>query len=86
MVFCVMQIVRSTEQYQRLLETVPSVFVGTPSALTDLVEFMVARMEDSFLEQGMCCPPWRQVRSPCLPFELSFDEKHSKCLQHHLAI
>lgn len=57
------QIVRSTEQYQRLLEAVPSVFVGTPTALTDLVEFMAARMEESFQEKGMSCPPWRQVRS-----------------------
>ena len=57
-----LQIVRSTEQYQRLLEAVPSVFVGTPSALMDLVEFMAARMEESFQEKGMSCPPWRQVR------------------------
>jgi len=56
-----LQIVRPTEQYQRLLDTVPQVFVGTLSRLSALIEFVTARMEESFREQGMCTPPWRQV-------------------------
>lgn len=64
------QIVRPTEQYQRLLESVPMAFVGTPFRLSALTEFMAARMEESFREQGMSCPPWRQGRSLLAKWEL----------------
>eukprot|EP00242_Pyramimonas_sp_CCMP2087_P008976 CAMPEP_0198199182 /NCGR_PEP_ID=MMETSP1445-20131203/2511_1 /TAXON_ID=36898 /ORGANISM="Pyramimonas sp., Strain CCMP2087" /LENGTH=297 /DNA_ID=CAMNT_0043868947 /DNA_START=205 /DNA_END=1098 /DNA_ORIENTATION=+ len=66
-----LQIVRPTEQYQRLLDTVPQVFVGTLSRLSALIEFVTARMEESFREQGMCTPPWRQIRSLLAKWDLA---------------
>jgi len=58
-----LQIVRPTPQYNRLLEALPSIFVGTASQLASIVEFMSERMAESFRQRGMCSPPWRQVCS-----------------------
>lgn len=72
------QIVRPTPQYQRLLDALPREFVGSSQQLTSLVEFMSERMAESFRQRGMCSPPWRQVKSMLLKWELRGISESSK--------
>lgn len=65
------QIVRPTEQYSRLLDAVPMAFVGTPYRLSAITQFMAARMEESFRERRMSCPPWRKGPSLLARWDLA---------------
>jgi len=65
------QVVRSQTAYTRLLDALPTVFVGPPRQLAALVDFMAVRMEESFRAGGMTSPPWRQKSSLLARWELS---------------
>mmetsp|Transcript_5552 Transcript_5552/g.7501 ORF Transcript_5552/g.7501 Transcript_5552/m.7501 type:complete len:284 (-) Transcript_5552:292-1143(-) len=54
------EVARPTESYLRILAALPQSFFGTQFQLSALVEFMSERMSESFREQGMGTPPWRQ--------------------------
>ena len=66
-----LQVVRSQAAYTRLLDALPTVFVGPPRQLAALVDFMAVRMEESFRAGGMTSPPWRQKSSLLARWELS---------------
>lgn len=54
------QVVRPSSQYQCLLQSIPTTFVGTPANLAFVIELMTSRMEESFRKEGLSTPPWRQ--------------------------
>ena len=54
---------RSTPAYARLVDALPSTFVGTHQTLVRLVDFMCEQMNGSFRESGMSVPPWRKNKA-----------------------
>ena len=51
---------RATAQYARLVESMPTAFVGTYAHLSEIVFFMSTHMINSFRESGLDIPPWRR--------------------------
>jgi uncharacterized protein (TIGR01615 family) len=51
---------RATARYARLVECIPTAFVGTHAQLSEIIDFMSTRMVDSFRERGLDIPPWRR--------------------------
>ena len=51
---------RATAQYARLVESMPTAFVGTYAQLSEIVFFMSTHMINSFRESGLDIPPWRR--------------------------
>ena len=51
---------RATAQYARLVESLPTAFVGTYAHLSEIVFFMSTHMINSFRESGLDIPPWRR--------------------------
>lgn len=66
------EVVRPSTQYQRLLQSMPESFVGTPQRLVAIIDLMSAQMEASFAHVGMCIPPWRSRNSLLSKWELQF--------------
>ena len=54
---------RPTRTYARLVDALPSTFVGTHQTLVRLVDFMCEQMNGSFRESGMSVPPWRKNKA-----------------------
>jgi uncharacterized protein (TIGR01615 family) len=54
---------RPTPAYARLVDALPSTFVGTHQTLVRLVDFMCEQMNGSFRESGMSVPPWRKNKA-----------------------
>jgi uncharacterized protein (TIGR01615 family) len=57
------QIPKPSLTYQKLLDFLPSEFVGTSSSLVPLVQCLCMEMADSFQEQGLTLPPWRRSQA-----------------------
>mmetsp|Transcript_34273 Transcript_34273/g.108620 ORF Transcript_34273/g.108620 Transcript_34273/m.108620 type:complete len:280 (+) Transcript_34273:74-913(+) len=53
-------IARPTNEYEQLVNLVPHEFVGTMDRLSEVVEFLSRRLQESFKVVGMACPPWRE--------------------------
>lgn len=64
------EVVRPSLQYQRLLQSMPVSFVGTPQRMVAIIDLMSAQMEASFANVGMCIPPWRSRNSLLSKWEL----------------
>ena len=56
-------IANATPQYQRLLDELPSEFVGTFSRLLEIIDFMAVKLNSSFVARQMDTPPWRRAKS-----------------------
>lgn len=56
------EIARRTSQYQRLVRTLPSVFIGKSHNLKQIVKIMSNGSRRSLKSQGLHLPPWRKNR------------------------
>ncbi|KAK3253600.1 hypothetical protein CYMTET_5567 [Cymbomonas tetramitiformis] len=65
----VFQICRPSQTYNKLLQILPTAFVGTRRQLSQVTEFMCHQMAESFAEQGLTTPPWRQASNMILKWQ-----------------
>ncbi|GMH35866.1 hypothetical protein BSKO_03734 [Bryopsis sp. KO-2023] len=56
-------IAQPTEEYQNMLEKLPSTFVGPIGALWNVAGWVCEQLEKSFLKSGRLVPPWRRSGS-----------------------
>lgn len=56
------EIARSTRNYRRLLEMVPTIFVGRSDRLLQIVDVMSEALKKSMKKEGLHIPPWRKSK------------------------
>ncbi|KZV25724.1 hypothetical protein F511_04785 [Dorcoceras hygrometricum] len=56
------EIARPTESYERLLKSLPAVFVGTSDVLKPILKVMSDGSKRSLKRRGLLLPPWRKYR------------------------
>jgi len=56
-------IAHPSPRYSAVLDALPPVFIGTPSKVQPLVEFLCSEMVTAFNAAGIVVPPWRSLRS-----------------------
>jgi uncharacterized protein (TIGR01615 family) len=69
-------IANATPQYQRLLDELPSEFVGTFSRLLEIIDFMAVKLNSSFVARKMDTPPWRRAKSIASKWSMPIEEHH----------
>eukprot|EP01026_Neomeris_dumetosa_P061663 TRINITY_DN58218_c1_g1_i1.p1 TRINITY_DN58218_c1_g1~~TRINITY_DN58218_c1_g1_i1.p1 ORF type:complete len:366 (-),score=29.50 TRINITY_DN58218_c1_g1_i1:255-1352(-) len=57
------QIAKPSQEYKRVFDTIPPVFIGTQQDLSEIVKIVVRAMQASFRENGLNTPPWRSFLS-----------------------
>ncbi|XP_043692914.1 uncharacterized protein LOC122643346 [Telopea speciosissima] len=55
------EIARSTKNYKAVLQTLPSIFVGKPDRLQQIVSVVCDAVKQSLKKKGMHFPPWRKA-------------------------
>ncbi|XP_024402749.1 uncharacterized protein [Physcomitrium patens] len=55
------EIARPTQQYEAALKILPAVFVGSPTKLKQILEFMSEAAKASLQQSDMHLPPWRTL-------------------------
>ncbi|XP_042515109.1 uncharacterized protein LOC122089436 [Macadamia integrifolia] len=55
------EIARSTKNYRAILQTLPSIFVGKPDRLQQIVYIISDAAKQSLKKKGMHFPPWRKA-------------------------
>ncbi|KAJ4957232.1 hypothetical protein NE237_014015 [Protea cynaroides] len=55
------EIARSTKNYRAVLQTLPSIFVGKPDRLQQIVYIVSDAAKQSLKKKGMHFPPWRKA-------------------------
>jgi uncharacterized protein (TIGR01615 family) len=69
-------IANATPQYQRLLDELPSEFVGTFSRLLEIIDFMAVKLNSSFVARQMDTPPWRRAKSIASKWSMPIEDPH----------
>ena len=69
-------IANATPQYQRLLDELPSEFVGTFSRLLEVIDFMAVKLNSSFVARQMDTPPWRRAKSIASKWSMPIEDHH----------
>ena len=69
-------IANATPQYQRLLDELPSEFVGTFSRLLEIIDFMAVKLNSSFVARKMDTPPWRRAKSIASKWSMPIEENN----------
>lgn len=54
------EIARPTSHYKALFQALPSVYVGTPCRLQQILDVMAEAVKRSLKKKGMFLPPWRK--------------------------
>lgn len=54
------EIARSTKNYRSVLQYLPSIFVGKPDRLQQIVSIVADALKQSLKKKGMHFPPWRK--------------------------
>jgi uncharacterized protein (TIGR01615 family) len=68
-------IANATPRYQRLLDELPSEFVGTFSRLLEIIDFMAVKLNSSFSARKMDTPPWRRAKSIASKWSMPIEEQ-----------
>jgi len=68
-------IANATPRYQRLLDELPSEFVGTFSRLLEIIDFMAVKLNSSFAARKMDTPPWRRAKSIASKWSMPIEEQ-----------
>ena len=55
------ELARPTSNYKKLVETLPSIFVGTEEKLASVVSLLCTAAKESLKENGLHIPPWRKA-------------------------
>lgn len=55
------EIARAVDSYQRIMESLPVVYVGTMSTLNQFLQVMVDAAKFSLKQNSMLLPPWRSL-------------------------
>lgn len=66
------ELARPTQEYQDLLNSLPSIFVGTEDKLNSIISLLCSAAKQSLKEKGLHVPPWRKA-----------SYMHSKWLSHN---
>lgn len=66
------ELARPTQEYQELLNSLPSIFVGTEEKLNGIISLLCSAAKQSLKEKGLHVPPWRKA-----------SYMHSKWLSHN---
>ncbi|KAL3334731.1 hypothetical protein AABB24_031122 [Solanum stoloniferum] len=66
------ELARPTQEYQELLNSLPSIFVGTEDKLNGIISLLCSAAKQSLKEKGLHVPPWRKA-----------SYMHSKWLSHN---
>ncbi|KAJ8558008.1 hypothetical protein K7X08_004774 [Anisodus acutangulus] len=66
------ELARPTQDYQELLNYLPSIFVGTEEKLNGIISLLCSAAKQSLKEKGLHVPPWRKA-----------SYMHSKWLSHN---
>ncbi|XP_010534499.1 PREDICTED: uncharacterized protein LOC104810030 [Tarenaya hassleriana] len=56
------EIARAVDSYQRILDSLPVVYVGTESRLNQFLQAMAEAAKSSLKQNSMPLPPWRSLR------------------------
>ena len=68
-------IANATPRYQRLLDELPSEFVGTFSRLLEIIDFMAVKLNSSFAARKMDRPPWRRAKFIASKWSMPIEEQ-----------
>ncbi|XP_055831432.1 uncharacterized protein LOC129900473 isoform X2 [Solanum dulcamara] len=66
------ELARPTQEYKELLNSLPSIFVGTEDKLNGIISLLCSAAKQSLKEKGLHVPPWRKA-----------SYMHSKWLSHN---
>lgn len=55
------ELARPTTEYQELLNSLPSIFVGTEEKLNGIISLLCSAAKQSLKEKGLHVPPWRKA-------------------------
>ncbi|KAK4365910.1 hypothetical protein RND71_013790 [Anisodus tanguticus] len=66
------ELARPTQDYQELLNYLPSIFVGSEEKLNGIISLLCSAAKQSLKEKGLHVPPWRKA-----------SYMHSKWLSHN---
>ena len=55
------ELARPTQSYKKLVDTLPSIFVGTEERLGNVVSLLCSAAKQSLKENGLHIPPWRKA-------------------------
>ncbi|MCD7466009.1 hypothetical protein HAX54_002322 [Datura stramonium] len=66
------EVARPTQEYQELLNSLPSIFVGSEEKLNGIISLLCSAAKQSLKEKGLHVPPWRKA-----------SYMHSKWLSHN---
>ncbi|KAJ6412558.1 hypothetical protein OIU84_005580 [Salix udensis] len=55
------ELARPTQTYKELMNTIPSIFLGTEERLDKIISLLCSAAEESFKEKGLHFPPWRKA-------------------------
>lgn len=53
------ELARPTAAYKQLIDTLPTVFVGTETKLMKIISILCSAAKQSLKEKGLHLPPWR---------------------------
>jgi len=56
------ELARPTQTYKELINTLPSVFIGTEERLDKIISLLCSAAKESFKEKGLHIPPWRKAK------------------------
>ncbi|CAK7346829.1 unnamed protein product [Dovyalis caffra] len=56
------ELARPTQTYKELINTLPSVFVGTEERLDKVISLLCSAAKESLKEKGLHVPPWRKAK------------------------
>lgn len=56
------ELARPTQTYKELINTLPSVFIGTEERLDKIISLLCSAAKESFEEKGLHIPPWRKAK------------------------
>lgn len=55
------EVARPTATYKELINTLPSVFVGSEEKLNQIISLLCSAAKNSLKERGLHVPPWRKA-------------------------
>lgn len=69
------EIARPTPNYEAALKALPTVFVGTPTKLRNILELMSEAAKSSLKQNDMYLPPWRTLEYMSAKWLSNFERK-----------
>ncbi|KAL9245669.1 hypothetical protein vseg_019294 [Gypsophila vaccaria] len=73
------EVARPSESYKKLLNKIPSIFVGNKPQLSTLITLLCSACEDSLKDQGLHVPPWRRPTYMKSKWNLSNNHNNIDC-------